>query len=302
MPKRLTLILILGLLTSQAWGTSPKEVALSFDDAPVASSLHFNSVQRTRKLVRSLRKQNVSSVMVFANPCKNSNIDNMMRRLKIYKKAGHYIGNHTCNHPRLDKFGFEAFTKDVEKADRLLQPLFPKQKFLRFPYLNEGNKPELRDKMRTWLAQNSYRNAPITGDNEDPTFSKKINDAKQLGKKIDYAAVKRLFVDHIISSLECNNKLAIETIGRSPRHMLLLHEADATVMFIEDLITELRRRNWKIIDPIEAYEDPLYKIKPRNTYSGFGLIAQVAYEKTNKKKRCYNYKKMVKNLNQILGL
>lgn len=57
-------------------------------------------------------------------------------------------------------------------------------------------------------------------------------------------------------------------------------------MFIEDLVNELRKRNWKIIDPVNAYEDPIYKLEPKSTYSGFGLISQLAHDKTGLKNKC----------------
>lgn len=294
-------LLIIACLSSHAIA-GVKEVALSFDDSPVGSTLHFASSERTKTLIAKLRRLQLPPALIFANPCKGKSRQDTIGQIESYKLGGHYIGNHTCSHPRLDRVGFEKYTQDIEKADRLLNPLFPDQRFFRYPNLNEGSDPKVRDRVRRWLKKRGYKNAPITGDNEDPTFSMKINYAKKLGNDIDYSAVRGLFVDHIVSSLECNNSLAIQTIGSSPKHVLLLHESDATVMFLDDLISELKRKGWTFIDPITAYSDPIYQRKPQNTYSGFGLIAQLAYEKTGKKKKCYNYPKMVQNLNRILKL
>jgi peptidoglycan/xylan/chitin deacetylase (PgdA/CDA1 family) len=281
---------------------SAKEVALTFDDAPNSSTLHFTSKARTEELIRKLKTLEIPSVMVFANACKGSSTNESIKQLKRYKEAGHIIGNHTCSHPRLDEVGFEKFVDDVELGDLFLSPLFKGQKFFRYPYLNEGKDLIVRNQMRDWLRLHNYRNAVITGDNEDPTFSAKINEAKKLGKKINYDEVQRIFLKHIISSLECNDALAIENLGRSPKHVLLLHEADATVMFIDSLVTELKTRNWKIISPIEAYSDPLYLSELSNTYSGAGIIAQLEFEKTGNKKLCYDYPAIVKELNKVLDL
>lgn len=281
---------------------SAKEVALSFDDAPNASSLHYTSSDRTSDLIRKLTALHVPQVMVFANPCKGEDFSSTQKQLKGYTEAGHLIGNHTCSHPRFDKVGYIAFSEDAKKADELLEPLFKGQKFFRFPYLNEGTDPVIRDRMRSWLRVHKYRNANISGDNEDPTFSAKINEAKKLGKKIDYEAIKNLFVGHIISSLECNDELAKKNLNRSPKHVLLLHEADATVMFLDSLVIELRKRGWKVISATEAYSDPLYLEEPKNTHSGFGIVAQIAFERTGIKKACYDYSALVTRLNILLGL
>ena len=114
--------------------------------------------------------------------------------------------------------------------------------------------------------------------------------------------MKRIFLDHVINSLECNDQLAVDNLNRSPKHVLLLHEADATVMFMSDLVVELRKKGWKIIDPLDAYKDPIYFELPKNTYTGAGIVAQVVFEKTGKKKSCYDYGAMVKHLNEVLGL
>ncbi|MGA2871863.1 MAG: polysaccharide deacetylase family protein, partial [Verrucomicrobiota bacterium] len=98
----------------------------------------------------------------------------VLRQLKKYRDNGDFIGNHTCTHPRLDKIGAEEFIKDIEKNDRLLTPLFEGQKFFRFPFLNEGSDPDVRDKVRAWLTENHYRNGMVSADNEDPIFSFKI--------------------------------------------------------------------------------------------------------------------------------
>ena len=108
----------------------------------------------------------------------------MISQLKKYKDAGHLIENHTCSHPRLDEVGFKIFSEDAEKGDQLLSSLMSDQKFFRYPYLNEGKNVLVRDQMREWLKKNNYRNASISGDNEDPTFSAKINEAKRLRKKL----------------------------------------------------------------------------------------------------------------------
>lgn len=279
-----------------------KEVALTFDDAPNGPSLHFTSLQRTQELIKKLKDLNVPEVMIFANACKGRNIQETIFQLKKYTEAGHLIENHSCSHFRLDEVGFKVFSEDAEKGDQLLKSLYAGQNFFRYPYLNEGKDVLIRDQMREWLKKNNYRNAPITGDNEDPTFSAKINQAKKLGKKIDYEKIKTIFLDHIISSLECNDKLAIDNFNRSPKHVLLLHEADATVMFIDDLVAELRKKEWKIINASKAYEDPIYFELPKNTYAGSGLIAQMVFEKTGKKESCYDYSALVRTLNKALEL
>lgn len=198
-PNLVLLFCALSLILPSAYA---KEIALTFDDAPAASTSHFESRKRTEELIRKLDLLQVPSVLVFANPCKREDATSVLEQLKLYRDSGHIIGNHTCSHPRLDEVGFAKFASDTERADQILQPLFSGQKFFRFPYLNEGSDPRTRDQMREWLKNNHYRNGMVSADNEDPIFSYKINQAKKLGKKIDYEKVKTIFLKHVITSVQ----------------------------------------------------------------------------------------------------
>ncbi len=59
-----------------------KEIALTFDDAPVVSSKHFESSARTDEMIKKLKILNVPEVMIFANPCKD--LTNSIVQLKKY--------------------------------------------------------------------------------------------------------------------------------------------------------------------------------------------------------------------------
>ncbi len=283
---------------------SAKEIALTFDDAPVASTIHFDSVARTETLIQKLKALKVPPVMVFVNPCKVEDKSLMIAQLKKYRDAGHLIGNHTCTHPKLDKVGFDVFSKDAEKADVLLEPILSGQKYFRFPYLNEGKNLKSRNQMRRWLKTWKYRNAYVSVDNDDTILTDKLNAAKKLGRKIDYKGIEPLFVKHILTAAEFYDQLAIKYLGYSPKHVLLLHEIDGTVLYIEAIVNELRKNGWTIISAEEAYKDPLYLQAPKNTDTGNGLIAQLAKEKTGQSavKGYYTWDKMSADLDHLLGL
>lgn len=289
-------------LTASSTEARAKELALTFDDAPMDSTPHFESFERSRTLIRKLKALNVPTVMIFANACSREDSSSVIKQLKEYKDTGHLIANHTCSHPRLDEVGFDAYSKDAAKGDELLTPLLFDQKFLRYPFLNEGTDAKVRDKMRSWLAAHHYRNGMVSIDNDDYIFSFKINQAKSRGKQIPYDKVKQLFLSHMLGAVAFYDTLAQKTLGRSPKHVLLLHEMDATVLYIDSLIKELRRRGWKIISPAEAFQDPLYSQAPRNTYAGNGIVAQIAYERTGRRQGYDFFEKTKIKLDRILGL
>lgn len=290
-------VVIFFLMSAPAFA---KEIALSFDDAPVSSSHHFESGKRTDELIKKLKALNVFGTMIFANPCKDD--ANAISQLKRYVEAGHSIANHTCTHPRLDDVGFEVYSKDAEKADKLLAPLFNGQKFFRFPFLNESKDEKLRDQMRGWLKDNQYRHGMVSVDNDDYIVSWAINKAKDQGKKIDYKKVEKLFLNHVLGAVDFYDDLAVKKLGYSPKHVILLHEVDATVMFINALVKELRKKGWTIISAKEAYEDKLYLEQPKNTYANNGIIAQVAMEKTGERISYNDFDRLKADLIKLLGI
>lgn len=295
-------IFLISLLLFIYTANASKELALTFDDAPVHSSLHFETNERTRLLIKKLKALNVPPVIIFANPCKQENKTALIQQLKRYRDAGHFIGNHTCSHPRLDDVGFEKYSDDTLKADTILTPLFSGQKFFRYPFLNESKDETLRNQMRDWLAQHDYRHGMVSLDNDDYLFSSKINEAKKQKKKIDYKKVEALFLEHVVGAAEFYNNLAVKTLGRSPKHVMLLHENDATVLFLESLVETLRKNGWTLISAIDAYRDPIYREKPKNTYANNGIIPQLAFEKTGERVWFPGFEELNQELDRILKL
>jgi len=279
-----------------------KEMALSFDDSPMATTKHFETNERTDKLIQKLKELNAPSVMIFANPCKRNESSTVIDQLKKYRAAGHFIGNHTCSHPRLDDVGFNEYSQNAAQADKLLAPLFAGQKFFRFPYLNESKDEKLRDQMRDWLQANHYRNGLVSIDTDDYLFSFKINEAKKKGHKIDYQKVETLFLEHVIGAVKFYDELAVKTIGYSPKHVLLLHEMDATVLYIDSLIKALRTDGWKMISIEKAYQDKVYLEQPKNIDASNGIIAQISKEKTGAINNYNSLDKMTYELDKLLGL
>src|SRR5690606_31361939 len=96
------------------------------------------------------------------------------------------------------------------------------------------------------------------------------------GRKIDRAALGRLFVETIVSTANFNDAIARETLGRSPIHVLLLHETDLNALFVADMVAGLRADGWEIVTIDEAYADPLAQMEPDTLYLGGGRVTALA--------------------------
>jgi hypothetical protein len=85
-----------------------------------------------------------------------------------------------------------------------------------------------------------------------------------------------LYVDVLIEAITFSDGIAVQYLGRSPKHVLLLHDNDLAAMFIGDLVSALQQRDWEIISPLEAYQDPIANQEPKTLFKGQGRVAALA--------------------------
>jgi peptidoglycan-N-acetylglucosamine deacetylase len=83
--------------------------------------------------------------------------------------------------------------------------------------------------------------------------------------------------------------LARQTIGRSPAHVILLHETDMAAMFIGDLVAALRKDGWEIITADKAYRDPIGKVVYDTPSAQGTLTEMMAWQKGLPEPRWYEY-------------
>ncbi len=270
--------LLVAFLTAALCGVAQtREIALTFDDAPRPDTAMLTGAARAQRLIAALKEADVPQVAFFAVP--RTLTEEGRARLLAYANAGHVIANHTANHRNLRGMTAEEFLADVADADRTLRPFPNFEPWFRFPYLSEGDTREKRDAVRAGLRDMGYAQGYVTVDDYDWYLDAAANTAVKAGKEIDREGLRDLYVDVLLDCVEFYDRVAVKTLGRSPRHVLLLHENDLAADFIGDLVAALRAKGWKIISPAAAYEDPIAKIDPETLFLGQGRVAAIAHTK-----------------------
>jgi len=254
-----------------------QEIALTFDDAPRGDGRLYTGLKRSEILLKKLEEYHVPQVAFFCTPGNKGAVG--ILRLKMYGQAGHVIANHSYTHPQIADVGVDQYILDIKKADTALNKLPGFQKWFRYPYLNEGRNEEARDRIREALTEMDYINGYVTVDNYDWYLEYLFQQALKNNKKIDYNLLKDLYIEHIWESIQFYHNIALKTLKRSPRHVLLLHENDLAALYLDDLISFLRGEGWTIISPIEAYKDPIATHIPDVLMNGQGRVAAIAREK-----------------------
>ncbi|TCM61425.1 hypothetical protein EC844_12823 [Acinetobacter calcoaceticus] len=70
--------------------------------------------------------------------------------------------------------------------------------------------------------------------------------------------------------------MALDTLQRSPKHVLLLHVRAINAAWLEDIVQAFNQNGWTFINSDTAYQDPLYKIQPQILPAGESIVWTIA--------------------------
>ena len=262
-----------------------KRIAFSFDDVPRAPGAFLSEDARAEMLIANLAAAGIDQAAFFVNPGRIESARDA-QRIAAYAEAGHVIANHSATHPRLSQSDVAAYIADIDAAESWLraQPWSARsyRAWFRYPYLDEGQQDEAkRDAVRAALAQRGLANGYVTIDASDWFYEGAAQQAAADGKPIDREALRDLYIEAHVDAAEFYDALARQAIGRSPVHMILLHETDIAALWIDDLVAALRAKGWRVVDADEAYADPVAQYAATyDTPSAQGTLTEmVAWDK-----------------------
>lgn len=281
------LVLALAFVTAPvgAWAApkpEPKRIALSFDDVPRRPGAFLTPDQRTQGILSGLAAARVKGAVFFVT---TGNLDKPegkggLERIMMYETGSHVVANHSHAHRRLSQISAEDYLEDVDKAAAWLRNRPNSRPWFRHPFLDEGraNKAK-RDAVRAGLARRGLLNGYVTVDGADWNMEALTIAAADAGKHMDMKALRELYVETMVGAANFYDGLARKAQGRSPAHMLLLHETDLAALFLPALVEALRKDGWEIITAEEAYADPIARALP-DTPSAQGTRTEaLAWEK-----------------------
>jgi peptidoglycan-N-acetylglucosamine deacetylase len=271
---RIVTLLILSLLFTTA---AAQKIAITFDDAPMSNGPLFSGEERADRLIRTLRKHNVSQAAFFVI---TSQLDSAgMHRVRKYSNAGHLLANHSHSHQWIRSIGTANYIRDIQVADSILALQLPYKRWYRYPFLDEGRTKTSRDSIRTALADLKLMNGYITVDNYDWHLNGALRKALNAQRTVDYKQLKKVYIEHIWNSILFYDNVGKKVLGRSPKHVLLMHENDLAALFLDDLLKHIRSNGWKIISPEQAYQDPIASEVPDVLFNGQGRVGAIAFAK-----------------------
>ena len=252
-----------------------QQVALTFDDGLNPEKIPQAGAWN-QAILHGLDAAGVKSILFAAGQRVDSKSG--MALVRDWGLAGHSVANHTYSHWDLGskQVTLQHYIADVQRDEALLDRLPGWTKRFRFPYLKEGDTAAKRDQMRTWLSKNGYASGAVSIDASDWYYDQRYTTWRASHPNADPAPFRDAYLGHLWSRATYYDSLSQKLLGRSARHVLLLHTRRINAEFLADIIAMFRTKGWSIISPAEAYDDPLYAMKPATLPAGESILWSLA--------------------------
>ena len=255
--------------------TQAKELALSFDDG-VNPQQNSKAVQINQQILDQLAEHQIKSI-VFPSLVKFGDYQGK-QLIANWGKAGHLIGNHSALHQNLNKpdTTTQAYIQSIQDADLILNTLPRYKRIYRYPFSKEGETVEKRDAVYQWLKNNQYALGGVSIDASDWFYNRKYLQYATLADTEKLLRLKQAYIWHLLNRAEYYDQLAVQTLQRSPKHVLLLHVNQINAAFLSDVVTAFKQHGWTFIPTEQAFGEPIYSLQSLNIPAGESVIWSLA--------------------------
>ena len=260
-----------------------KRIALTYDDAPLGDGPRYTGAERTAAMLAQFETAQTGPVAVFVTT-RGMDLPDGEARIASYAAAGHRIANHSDQHAWASRTATEEYIADIDRAEAKLANYDNRRPWFRFPFLDEGGQGEenrdgvKRDALRAALAERDLISGYVTVDTYDWHIDRLWSNAVQAGHDVDMQKLSEVYVAMVVDAAAHYDALSQRVLDRRPAQVLLLHENDLAASFTVDLVNALRADGWTIIDPDEAFSDPIVDQLPETRFSGGGRISALAFD------------------------
>jgi peptidoglycan/xylan/chitin deacetylase (PgdA/CDA1 family) len=251
--------LLLGAMAAIAMpvaaATPPVRIAFTMDDLPVHGPLPPGEtrIDVAQHIIAALRDAELPSTWGFVNAAPIDREPGSAAVLDLWRQAGFPLGNHTWSHADLDTVGAAAFEREIAANEATLAAKMGAQdsRWLRFPYLHEGQDPAVRQEVRTYLAAQGYRIAGVTMSFGDylwnPPYARCVAARDVQG----IATLERTYLAAAEEALPAEGAM-------HPPYVLLMHIGAFDAHMLPRLLALYRRHDVRFVSLEEAERDSAY--------------------------------------------
>jgi peptidoglycan-N-acetylglucosamine deacetylase len=242
-----------------------QKLAITMDDLPRNGMLPpgVTQAETTKNVLAILKKRHVPAVYGFINAKKLEGSDHGAEALKLWA-AAEPVGNHTYSHMDLEANTAEAFEREIEENEPVLEVLGAKGDWhwLRYPYLHEGDTVEKRRAVRAYLKAHRYRIAQVTLDWEDYLWNTAYAGCVAKGDTKSMEWLRSSYLSTASEFLDLGRAQAKLIYGHQINYVLLMHLGAYSSTILPDALDLLKKKGFKLVTLEEAESDPAYDGDP----------------------------------------
>ena len=253
-------LMALGLNTAAV----AQEIALTFDDLPGQGTLPPGETRLgvVARLVAALADAEAPPAIGFMNGASIEAGVEDSAGLRVWRGAGHILGNHGWSHANLDAAGQELIESEISRNEPMLAALAGDTdwRWFRYPFLAEGQTPVVRHAVRAVLRQRGYGVASVTMDFSDWAFNEPYARCRAAGDAAGVATLERLFLAAAEDALSSSRMLSNNLYGREIPYVLLLHIGAMDAHMLPRLLRMFEARGVRLVTLEQAMADPFYEV------------------------------------------
>ncbi len=237
-------------------------IALTFDDLPAHGPMPPGEtrVGITQALLAAFAEAKAPA-FGFINGVQTLREPASAPALKLWRDAGQPLGNHTWSHPNIASLSAADFTAEIAGNEAMLQALMGDEdwRWLRYPFLSEGETPAKRAEVRAWLAAHHYRIASVTMSFGDYAFNDPYARCMAKGDQAAVADLEQRFLDGAAATADRARAMSKALYGRDISYVLLMHAGAFDARMAPRLLALYRARGFGFTTLPQAEADPFYR-------------------------------------------
>jgi peptidoglycan/xylan/chitin deacetylase (PgdA/CDA1 family) len=255
-----------------------QQVAITFDDLPLHGDLPPGEtrLQVARSILETIRREHLPAVYGFINAVDMQDEPALIDVLTAWRAAGQRLGNHTYSHKGLNKISVAAFERDIEKNEPTLSSVAAGSdwRWLRYPYLWEGDTLDKRHAVRSYLFAHGYRIAHVSMNFDDYLWNDPYARCSEQHNQAAIVSLEKSYLAAADRGIEIARKTSQTLYNHDIPYVLLLHIGAFDARMFPALIQLFRDRGFTFVSLPQAQQDAAYSHDPNQALLHGGTLQQ----------------------------
>lgn len=237
----------------------PKEIAITFDELPVADPFGKSDRQAVTYLIlEALKAHHVKATGFVVGQEIASSFD----LLGQWLNDGHTLGSMTYSNQDYNDIEIGMFIREIGMGAEAIEPMLDgfgqKKRYFRFPFLNYGPTPKARKQAEGFAKSRDMVIAHATVVPDDYLYDMTLQKLGKVPDSVERDLMMNEYLNHVFDQLDHAEAQALDIMGRPVKQILRLRANRLNAFFLDDMLTALEDAGYKFITLDAALKDQVY--------------------------------------------